>query len=332
MRCAAILLLAACGSTTRPSIAAADLESEFEVAQCEYYARCGYFADVATCEGAYTGAHFQIDASVLAEIAAKEVTYNGTAARACIDSYANATCDLTDAAGAITPVACDQIFSGTLGDGASCVNGHECISQVCSIPVCAVECCAGTCVGADKPQRAKMGEACTSLPCVEGTYCEISSRTCAPLLAAGTDCTGDFQCAYGNGCAGTPQTCKPLPKLGEACPDNRCRDDGQICSAGTCVHVGLPGDACTTDSDCSRFYHCSSSHVCAVRDPGGVCSSNSDCFEADTYCAIPMGQTMGTCQPPQQNGAVCGDDRECASDTCDDTGNPMTCIPEPACT
>jgi hypothetical protein len=334
VRAIAIALVAcACGGTTRPSIAAADLQAEFETAECEYQARCGFFSDVATCQGAYTGFHFQVDASVLAEIDAKEVVYNGAAARACIDSYANATCDQTDAAGRITPATCDQIFSGTVGDGGPCVNGHECVSQNCFIPVCTVACCAGTCMGGEAPVRAKQGETCTSLPCVEGSYCDFTSSTCAPLFTAGTACTQSFQCAYGTGCIGSPKQCQSLPKLGDPCPDQQCRDDGLVCNAsGVCARLGLPGDACTTDADCSHFYGCSPSHVCGVRDPGGACMSSSDCFEADTYCAIPNGQTAGTCQPPQANGALCGDDRECASDTCDDNGTPMTCIPEPACT
>src|SRR5262249_19023633 len=152
--------------------------------------------DVPTCLGAYTGFHFAVDGSVLAEIDAKEVEYDGSAARVCIDSYANATCDQTDAAGRITPAACDKIFTGTLADGAACVNGHECLSQVCNIPVCVTACCAGTCMGSDIPQRAKLGETCSSLPCEQGSYCDFTSMMCAPLLSAGTSCTGSFQCAY----------------------------------------------------------------------------------------------------------------------------------------
>src|SRR5262249_47227771 len=132
----ALVVLGACASHDRAPIAAGDLESEYEKAECEYQVRCGFFADVATCLGAYTGFHFAVDGSVLAEIDAKEVKYDGGAARTCIDSYANATCDQTDAAGRITPAACDKIFTGTLADGAACVNGHECLSQVCNIPVC----------------------------------------------------------------------------------------------------------------------------------------------------------------------------------------------------
>lgn len=329
----AVLVVAACsGGTTHGTIAAGDLEAAFEAAECDYQVRCGFFPDIATCNSAYTGFHFAIDASVLAEIDAHEVVYDGGAARACIDSYANATCDTTDAAGRITPVACDRVFTGTLGDGDACVNGHECLSQNCFIPICTVECCAGTCMGGEKPVRAKLGEACSTLPCTEGSFCDFSSMTCTALYVQGTACVASFQCAFGVGCAGSPKQCQPLPKLGEACPDNLCRDDGQICSAGTCARIGLPGDACATDADCSHFYGCSASHVCAVRDPGGVCTTSTDCFEADTYCAVPMGQTTGTCSAPQADGALCGDDRECESDTCDDAATPMRCIPEPACT
>jgi hypothetical protein len=320
----ALLVLGACSGSTRSPIAARDLEAEYEQAECEYQARCGYFADVATCLGAYTGFHFAIDDSVIAEIDAKEVVYDGNAARTCVDSYANATCDTTDAAGRITPTACDKIFTGTLADSASCVNGHECLSQVCNIPVCVVACCAGTCTGSDIPHRAKLGEACTSLPCEQGSYCDFTSMMCVALYPAGTTCTGSFQCAYGTACAGTPKTCMALPKLGEACPDGMCRDDGQVCTGGTCVRVGLPGDACTVATDCSHFYTCAAGGTCGVRDPGGVCMTDPDCFEANTYCAA------GACSPPQANGATCADDRECATDNCND--DTLLCSDPAICT
>lgn len=331
----AIVLLAACTSHTAAPIAVEDLDQAYADSECAYVARCGELPDVATCKGAYTGYHFPgiVLEDAIAAIGEGKIEYDGAAARTCVDAIASAPCDLTSQANRIASPACDRIFKGTIGDGAACGLNLECVSGACNVPTCNVTCCTGTCSGSAAPVRAKIGEACTILPCATGAYCESSSQTCTALAAAGATCAYSFQCAYGTGCIGSPKTCQPLPGLGKPCPDGACRDDGLVCNAAKiCAKVGLPSDACTTDLDCSHFYGCGASGVCGVRDPGGACMVDSDCFEADTYCAIPLGQTTGTCSPPQADGSFCTDYCQCASDHCEDAATPPTCTPEAVCT
>lgn len=326
----ALLLLAACsGASTKSPIAAEDLDQAFADAQCARAVRCGEMPDLATCQGAYNSFHFPgvVLESNIAAIGEGKINYDGGAARTCIEAYANAPCDSTVEANRLSDVACDRIFVGTGADGTACGLNFECVSEFCDVPSCTVDCCTGTCSGSTKPVRAKIGEACSTLPCTSGSYCEFSTMTCTALVAAGASCTNSFQCAYGTGCIGIPKTCQPLPKVGEPCPDNLCRDQGVVCNAAKiCTQVGLPGAPCTTDLDCSHFYGCGADGTCGVRDPGGACITNNDCFEADTYCAA------GTCSPPQPNGAACADDRDCASDHCDDSLTTPACTDEPICT
>lgn len=330
-----LVVLGACGGSSGKTIAPGDLDAEFRDAVCAYKARCGSFPDEDSCHRAYVSISFALAASDFAAIDAGKVKYDGKAARTCVDAIAKESCDTTDLDGRSPPEACDHIVTGTLGDGASCVLSSECISQRCAIPICQVACCAGTCDGGTAPTRAKLGDACTNLPCVDGAFCDITAGTCVALHAQGDACSGSYQCDYGLGCIGTPTQCQPLPQIGEPCPDGLCRDDGVTCNASmTCVALGLPGDTCTPGGyDCSPYYTCDSSGHCADKSAqGGPCSSSFDCFDDGTYCAIPSGQTTGSCSPPQANGAPCTDDRDCASDHCEDSVTTPICTDEAVCT
>lgn len=329
---AALLVVAACAGNH--PIAAADVDAAYVDAHCAFLVRCGVLPDLATCHRAYLSTDFPLEASEVAAAIAGKIHYDGDKARECIDGYASAACDTTDPTSRTTPVACDQIVAGTVADSGTCVLARECVSSVCNIPVCVVDCCAGSCAGSAPPVRGKLGQACTLLPCESGAYCDGASTTCTALFTAGTSCIGDFQCAFGLGCAGAAgsKTCKPLPKLGEACPDGKCRDTGVVCNAAmTCTKVGLVGAACTTAADCSQFYTCDPTGHCAEKSAvGGPCGFDPDCFDITTYCAVPTGQTLGTCAPAQANGGSCSADRACASEHCNDTTT--QCAIAPICT
>jgi hypothetical protein len=313
-------------------IAKQDLATAFVDAECAYLARCGLFPDAATCERAYIGVSFTVDATRFAAIDAGVIKYDGAAARTCIDSYASASCDLTAESARVRPDACDHVVTGTLGDGASCALDEECVSKRCTIPMCTVTCCKGTCTGNTAPTRQPIGGSCANVSCAAGGYCDITSFTCTALVAKGGSCTGDYQCAYGIGCIASSQTCGALPTIGQACPDNRCRDLGTTCSASAaCAKVGLPSASCTTRADCSQYYTCDATSHCAEGSAiGGPCASSGDCFPAHSYCAIPTGATAGTCAAPQADGTgPCTADRDCASNNCEDTT--ALCTELPSC-
>lgn len=327
----ALALVAACGDTVQP-IAMADLDREYADAICRYWSRCGLFPDVATCHRAYTGLHFPVDPNAYAGVTAGVVKYDGVKARTCIDADANQSCDLTSSSARVPPVACDGIFTGTMAENSSCASNAECTSGVCYIAICTIECCRGVCMGGAVPSRGKAGDVCGIVPCSEGTFCDINSKTCTPLMKQGAVCIGNFQCDYGLGCFGTPvMTCQPVPTIGEACPDNRCRDDGATCSGGTCAKMGLAGAPCTTRKDCSPYYQCDATGKCAEgAHVGDACTSSLDCFDAGTYCAIPNGATEGTCAQQLPDGSACQADRDCSADNCEESNS--MCQPITTCT
>jgi hypothetical protein len=311
------LVLVACHTTT--PLDRAHLAAAFVDAECHYLTKCGEFPDEASCHLAYTGLNFTVDADGLA-IDQHLALYDPIKARICVDATANASCDRTDASTRVSPEACDTVIRGTMGNGASCALNSECISQNCSIPICVVTCCRGSCVGDTAPARAPVGASCTGVACAAGAFCDLASRTCTKLFAAGQSCAAGYQCAYGLGCTGTPLTCAALPKVGQACPDMQCRDNGATCGAdGVCHALGLPGAACATRADCSPYYICDSTGHCAESSTlGGPCMTSGDCFD-QTFCAIPTGQTAGVCAMPQADGSTCTQDRDCTSFHCEET-------------
>jgi hypothetical protein len=86
-----------------------------------------------------------------------------------------------------------------------------------------------------------------------------------------------------------------MPGHGEACTEV-CANIGDYCKNGVCTQVGLLGDACASNDDCSQFYECDGSHcITPMFDPqmpnGGQCQSSLDCTSHycgnDNLCADP---------------------------------------------
>jgi hypothetical protein len=312
-----LLLIAACGSDGGGSVSYDQFAAQFDSAYCEYEVRCGLFPDQATCESANNGLTIVSDPSVGSAIAAGKIVFDGAAASRCLSEFAASSCDQTQARQ--TPADCLAVAHGTVGSGGACAASAECISQVCEIPSCSMACCQGTCLGDAPPSQAPTNGACvTSSQCVAGDYCDLQTSTCQPFVAAGSACSEASACPPGYGCAGQPQVCKVLPGTGSACPDHICADVGDHCNgSGVCVHDGLPGDACTSSSDCSPFYQCDPSTMKCASGPrlGSACDSGT-CFDAHTYCTGELGSAMPVCTPAGSDGAPCEFTDQCLSGHC----------------
>jgi hypothetical protein len=328
MRYLALLLtVAACGDNVG-GVALGDYLERSAEAECTSDVRCGLFPDAPTCL-AYV--HVAVDPNPTAAVAAGKLTYSGANARACIDALAAASCDLTDRSERVEPPACMRVFTGRLPEGEACAFSSECVSLDCMVPTCSDACCPGTC-GPSTP-LAKIGESCTATGCVDDAFCD-DTATCRALLAMGSTCNDQGQCQYGLGCVGltpgVPGTCGPLPKIGESCPDHICSEVGAVCNAtGTCVAMGLPGDACSVDLDCSFYFHCDATQHCAPYPTLGMTCIDR-CSDA-SWCNVPAGQTMGTCDPLLANGQACSRTTQCASYFCDTSASPAVCTDIPVC-
>ncbi len=334
MRAVCVLVLVGifgCGDDGGDSVSLDEASDLFRSEYCRYLARCGDVPDEATCLEMNLGISNNIDPSLRAAIDAGKVTYSGSNLSSCYHAIGSMSCDRTDGTvRAFGGDACADTVTGTVADGGQCAIDAECISEICDVPTCPDQCCQGTCA-AGSPGPGEIGEACaTNDGCREGVYCDQAAHACAALKAAGTACQQLSECAYNLGCAGTPRTCQPLPTLGQACPDNQCRDAGTYCTAAkVCAKVGLPGDACTTRMDCSFYYVCDATNHCAVGPHvGESCAVNTRCADVDNFCD----PTSKVCKAPQADGASCTTRSQCESHYCDGpTSTSMTCQVEPIC-
>jgi len=128
--------------------------------------------------------------------------------------------------------------------------------------------------------------------CSDRDHCKLDD----PCLGAGDAGTYEYiacdgvesYCELPSGSSGTP-TCKPTKKTGESCDyQNAELEPGcggnDLCRAGQCEPARLRGQGCDDiDAPCAMELFCSSD---------------------------------GSCEGPQNNGALCRDNEECKSGSC----------------
>jgi hypothetical protein len=326
-----VVLAIGCGGGSGDGLSLADFPQAFLNALCEHEVNCNEFPDVDTCLRGNNAIHASTDPSATAAVSAGKVIYNAGKARECVDLIANATCDITDGdLRSLFPIPCFETATGTLHAGDACAIDIECISQSCAVPSCPDACCMGTCSGESPPPfNLPVGSPCSqqliTSECAANAFCDNTTHMCTALKPEGATCNSTMECDYGFGCAGSPAICKTLPTLGQACPDGECRDEGQIC-AGSCIKVGLAGDPCADDIQCSSFYKCDTAMGKCVEGSGqgGPCTFSSDCW-GSTFCD----SATSTCAALKPDGQSCGGNEECASDHCNAAGmceTPGVCI------
>jgi hypothetical protein len=94
-------------------------------------------------------------------------------------------------------------------------------------------------------------------------------------------------------------------------------------ASSTCVAVGLAGDACGSDLDCSQLYRCGTDKRCALPPQlGEACTGSCGDY---SFCE----PTTKLCTAPQANGASCKASSWCASHWCDDVTR--VCVDRPIC-
>src|SRR5262245_10127670 len=301
----------------------ADLESGSRDARCTYLARCGWYPDKATCLTANLPtladvASFELDPSVVAAVNAGRVRYNGARAKDCFDAISASSCDRTDGDGRSLFRVCSHYLTGTVAGGQPCFVDEECISQRCSANQTETQCLAGACVGDTAPavEPAGLGMPCSDAGCANG-YCDLESDTCLALRREGEACVASVECSYGLACVGvTAYTCKKLPALGEACPDDACRDDNTYCVSGTCRARGLAGAHCDSWVDCAEAYPCDLATNTCRRAPalGESCAADVSirCFDAGVVCDSETYK----CIAPKADGMSCINGFDCASGSC----------------
>jgi hypothetical protein len=318
------LVLVACGDEGGP-IPLDDLEGEVINTLCSLYVNCGLVDDIATCRKLQQG-EGDLDASLLAAIEAGKVIYHPDKARECLNGVGG-SCERGATLGTSSE-ACDETFEGTVGAGGQCALDEVCKSRDCDVPTCPDACCQGTCVGDAPIPRPTVGQSCAeNARCID-SFCDFATTTCVAYRTEGEPCTSTGQCGT-NVCAN--QTCQRRPGPGEPCDTEslagQCSHIGYTCSASslTCVPVGLSGDTCSTQSECSDIYNCDAGTCQLGPELGETCGElEGGCID-NSYCDF---DTL-TCTARKADGAMCNDDNECRSDYCDVAT--ATCAAEPVC-
>jgi hypothetical protein len=253
----------ACSGTVEdssgPASAAPITQEEFAATYarrtCESLTPCcesaGYAQDFDNCLKVTSA---EIDAR-LAEFAGLHVTFDGHAARQCVEGQAavESRCNLYWRPFNADPAACNHLFVGRQKTGAPCSLSDECVAGLY---------CSGTervCTTLEIEPRvhASLGEAC-------GQTCQGDSTSCDPDPLAG-----------------------PLPATVPAC----FRDEGLFCNGGTCSPLSGLGGPCRVREDCDGLYRCSSAATCApFAQEGERCSSNDDCesYRCDVDASVCM--------------------------------------------
>jgi len=324
-----VAMCTACGSDASappPDDTPVDIDqyqSAFIDAICRLAARCGQVDDVATCKSQDVGVNPRFD--LVAAVKAGKVIFHGDKARECINAtYASGSCEAAQLtfASLQTP-ACLEVLEGAVPGAGACAFNEECISQRCDRSMCTGDpCCIGKCMGASPPPFAHVGESCERAYCIE-SFCDPPTTTCHAYIPAGARCSRASTCEPGLAC--DSGICQTPPGRGQPCHYNNCGQLGTTCStsSSTCVAVGLLGDPCHDELDCSLIYRCGGDGRCALKPQlGDPCTSGCGDY---SFCS----PSTSICTAPQPNGASCMASSWCASHWCDDASN--TCIDRPIC-
>lgn len=326
MRClvAAVVLAAGCGDNIPWLPLDARARAQIE-AECAHLIRCGLLADTERCHS-----YFRIipDLSFDAALAAGKIEYDGTRAHECHLALRGRSCDSTAAENRIGIASCDMVFTGAVEPGSACTFDGECVTGKCNQHPCPEgACCEGLCSASGKLTA---GAACTSTTrCAADLFC-AADGICTKRRSLEIECSSDFECDAGLGCVGgRPGRCRRLPAMSESCPFARCSDVGARCdTSGRCVPIGLPGDSCSTNDDCSIYIECDSKAAECVYGPalGERCTRGC---AGNSWCRFNLGEDSGFCVAPLPSGAMCTAGNQCASFSCPDSV--ATCAPQVRC-
>lgn len=335
---------AGCGDDDDDSIPIEELPGEIAGVYCAEILPClgpleGLFLNGVDCEESFT-AQFE-DSEVLrwqAAIDAGTVVYHADKARACLDAFAGAGCDIPSTR---TPPECEEALEGTVATGEDCNATIECAG----VAYCKFE---TACPGACAPLEAAGASCDQDDNCADGLSCQ-AGECAAPAGegdACGTaddpDCSLGLLCLGGDQQAGTPGTCQPVQDVliggeGDTCDPiggGPLCEEGLSCildsvTPGTFDLVFLCAQPVGSGEACKAGFpeQCPEGEMCDA-DPEqgrveGTCVSLPDDGEPCANALLGAGCAPGlTCVGDQctqiaRIGEACAADDGCYSNTCD---------------
>lgn len=149
---------------------------------------------------------------------------------------------------------CDQLSSGTSGDGERCTANDDCNTAAGFACIKKQGATKGSC---GKPEEVGPGEACDgpTQVCGEGYFC--TGEYCVVYKKTGGVCDGDYQCK----------------------PEDHCVKDTADAETGLCQLRADLNETCVTDDDCQ-------SHYCALAKDAteGECASTIRLSRSEPLC------------------------------------------------
>jgi hypothetical protein len=313
-------------NNTATTVAIDDFPAGITSAYCATLVRCGVFGDLSFCTSALgtqvTGDKgFNSLGAVVAAVKANKITYDATAAKTCLTTLSQASCNNTQFSGFSDIPGCGTVFTGSLAAGDTCVADQECVAgSFCQDPGSSssgsdggTSECAGTCVAGGTQchdsSQCSGGKVCSNAQCVTPVPAGGSGQPCG----TGSSCQDGFYCDD----SGESPVCAARGTQGQSCPysgfANACAT-GFICvvkddqSGSVCLAPKAKGDTCEQASQCGgpfSFLVCDpSSHKCVTRPTTGACVGTTvfGCDIRTTYCDK---SGTPTCKPYKAAGDTC---------------------------
>jgi hypothetical protein len=280
---AAVAVLGACGTDDPGArIAIDDLPHALAAALCNNIGPCceraGFPHDAAKCViEAEKGLEVGVTQNRMAGI-----SYDGVAARACVDAYVDAgrTCGDNSEINR----QCRKVFTGTLGPGETCDDSQECAARgYCQRTAGAPtgKCVDGTLL------HGKIGDACGE----SCTHYDLQEVTACSGLSASvpTQCYSNdgLYCNDAHVCAAVPTIDQPCVASAKCGGNTFCDTTVNVCaSKRTSGSCGDFNDACAAEATCNF-----GTRECELRKASGAaCSGLYDECQTTDACI------QGTCQ------------------------------------
>lgn len=261
---------------------------QFGAAWCEFNWRCGGLSRALLGNAEDCEANLELLFDFEHTLGDPLVEYQAGAAARCLDGILGAACDADPEA------ECDDVFVGTLPEGATCAQDLQCLDGFCALD----EGCSGTCTAL----RSEGGECASSDQCGSGLACGADD-TCAQPAWIGESCT-EAPCGSNLSCGGSFEE--------------------PVCLGGDQFWVGELGDPCGLGQ-----LLCKADLTCANTEDGSVCMPYAEpdgtCYSATPsmcprgyYCERSDDQREGLCLSQLDAGSPCSDDVQCDGGNCVD--------------
>ncbi len=202
---------------------------------------------------------------------------------------------------------------GTLTDGSPCASSVQCAGGICNVtqPSQTSDISCGTCAS-----YVALGGACGVAGTCDPSQGACVMQKCTAYVAQGGSCANGEPCVNGTTCDQTSKTCKTPPTKGEACPGVGSCIAPYKCISQVCADAVAQGGACPTGTECQSSLNCdTATKTCQPKTLAQVgqacgfvqnqyvqCATNLKCGPSSTCVALKAsGDTcaagQGECQP-----------------------------------